>query len=775
MNMNPQVSIHAFEPVPETFFSMRKNLTAKKVHLHNLAIAEEDGTKTFYHWDGSAQTGELSSLYRRPVVEKNLNASVKPITVQSCTLDTFCEEQGIREIDFLKIDTEGAELDVLRGAASLFRARRIRILQFEYGGTYLDSRITLKQIWELLRESSYSVFRIIPEGLLHVPQWRDALENYRYANYIAVAPDRMSAFQDEHSAGKAQGVCSGAGPRIPVTTVIFSKDRAMQLDATMRSLRRHCTDSESMTVKVLFCASTALHQDQYEGLKQTYPSTQFIREKNFKDDLLSALSQDEYALFLVDDNLFVKDFKIADAVTSLGNSPNALGFSFRLGENTTYCYMLGRTQNVPALDRMGKGIMRYDWTLADLDFGYPLELSSSLYRVRDILPLLERIDFKNPNTLELQLDTNKSAYASEKSALLCFDQSVAFCNPVNMVQTMWANRAGGNNDYTAEKLAGMFAQGYHIDVERFSGLIPNSCHQEVPLEFTRTGVSGARAVSPHTPFVTIGIANWNGIQHIQLMSGIDTDGTLRNAHEIIVVDNGSTDGSREYLKDQKDIILMLNPENMGDPGARNQFMAILTRRLHRFSGQRHHSSQRSGSRNSIAHMESDPQIGIIGACSNYASGIQGIPGVRYSTIDEIEAYAEKRAQEHRGELVRSPRLISFCVCIRRAAVEKIGAMETGFSKTGFEDDDYSLRISIAGFNPSSPMMFSFITPAGRRAAATSSTSNGPRRMGRVQAEMGIAAGHCLWSGLRRGDMASRPFDPAEALSSLSTIRARLSH
>jgi len=511
--------------------------------------------------------------------------------------------------------------------------------------------------------------------------------------------DVMSSSADgSKSTEKVQGFISGTKNHTSVAAVIFSKDRAMQLDAALRSLWRCCTDATSMTIKVIYFASSALHNDQYEKLKQAYLSAQFIPEKNFKDDLLAALSQHDYVMFLVDDNMFVKDFKLADAVSSLEQCSNALGFSFRLGENTRYCYMLGRQQNLPAFDHLDKIILRYNWTTAELDFGYPLELSSSLYRVKDIMPLLDRIDFKNPNTLELQLEMNKSAYASAKPALLCFDQSVAFCNPVNMVQTMWANKSGKNIDYTPEKLSALFAQGYRIDVDRFSGFVPNSCHQEVAFEFTKTEPAAEvseGAVSQRASFVTIGIANWNGIQHIQGC----LESIRRNTpepHEIIVVDNGSTDGSREYLREQMDVILVENTENMGAPGARNQFLSIARGNYIVFLDNDTYVTH-EWLKKLIAHMEADPQIGIIGACTNYATGLQGIPGVVYKTIDELEEYAKKRAQEHRGELLPSPRLISFCVFVRKAAVEKIGSMETGFSKFCFEDDDYALRISIAGF------------------------------------------------------------------------------
>lgn len=120
---------------------------------------------------------------------------------------------------------------------------------------------------------------------------------------------------------------------------------------------------------------------------------------------------------------------------------------------------------------------------ADKDFGYPLEISSSLYLSADILRVLDHIKLSGPNHLEAQMSSLSGALASSKPHLICLDQSVVFCNPINIVQTVCANRSGTNSEYSAEALAGRFAGGQRIDVEAFDGFVPNGCHQEATLEF----------------------------------------------------------------------------------------------------------------------------------------------------------------------------------------------------------------------------------------------------------------------------------------------------
>ena len=103
------------------------------------------------------------------------------------TLDSFCKQHKINHIDFLKIDTEGSELNVLKGAHTMLKNHNINVIQFEYGGTYPDANITLEQVYNFLAELEYDIYRIVNDGLIHVDSWHTQLENNQYSNYLAVA------------------------------------------------------------------------------------------------------------------------------------------------------------------------------------------------------------------------------------------------------------------------------------------------------------------------------------------------------------------------------------------------------------------------------------------------------------------------------------------------------------------------------------------------------------------------------------------------------------
>ncbi|MBN2136631.1 MAG: glycosyltransferase [Sedimentisphaerales bacterium] len=334
-----------------------------------------------------------------------------------------------------------------------------------------------------------------------------------------------------------------------VTGLIFSKDRAMQLRASIESLLLNCRDHGQIQLHVLYKTSSPLHRRQYERLKAKFHDICFVEEADFKEQVLSIIGGCEHILFAVDDNMFVRDFFLSDVVGSLRSSSDSIGFSLRLGVNTTYCYARNASQAVPAFQQVDDHILKYDWTWGEYDFGYPLEVSSSVYRSVDILGLLGKLEFDNPNTLEGTMAANAHLYRGLRSNLLCFEKSAAFCVPVNMVQTVWQNRVCGDGRYSVERLAQIFEQGGRIDVERYSDFVPNSCHQEVELCFDDSSEAGpvGHESDDWTPEFSVITANYNNAAYIGQAIESVRNQTFKD-WELIVVEDCSTDNSRAVIE-----------------------------------------------------------------------------------------------------------------------------------------------------------------------------------------------------------------------------------
>ncbi|MFF2484537.1 glycosyltransferase family 2 protein [Paenibacillus sp. NPDC058071] len=161
-------------------------------------------------------------------------------------------------------------------------------------------------------------------------------------------------------------------------------------------------------------------------------------------------------------------------------------------------------------------------------------------------------------------------------------------------------------------------------------------------------------------------------------------------HEIIVVDNGSTDGTLSFLQEQN-ITFVSHPGNTGFPTAcnwglrmaRGDYLLLLNDDVlvtdHWLGGM-------------LDAFAKDPEIGIVGPLSNYVSGRQ--------QVDMPSSYTDTAASIRKaalGQVEYVNRVIGFCMLISRRLLDRIGLLDEQFSPGHFEDDDYCYRARAAGF------------------------------------------------------------------------------
>ena len=273
-----------------------------------------------------------------------------------------------------------------------------------------------------------------------------------------------------------------------VKIVMFSKDRPMQCLATIESLLEYCYDigMSNYNIDVLYDASNDKFLDGYSNLiGRTYKyGIRFLKQTNFKNDLLNLVYSQDYVFFIVDDNQFISRFYIQDGIKFLSDNEDSISFSYRMGLNINYCYPADEYQkNKNFQITTQPNIIKTKWDRLDFDWNYPMDLSSSLYRTKDMNEFLCKIDYNNPNELEYYLDACKFTFY--KPYFGSYNQSVAFCNPINKVNKNNNNRSGNKTQYSTENLLYKFLDGYRIDISKFYNFIPNSPHQEVDFEFIK--------------------------------------------------------------------------------------------------------------------------------------------------------------------------------------------------------------------------------------------------------------------------------------------------
>jgi FkbM family methyltransferase len=144
-------NIHCFEPHP-VLSGLVKALFPTIV-MNEFCISNQNGTTTIHIPEHSVG---LSSLIKRPVFSE-LGQKICEYTTPTKTLDAYCEENGIQNIDFIKIDVEGAEKMVFEGAASLLAQKRIRAGLFEVGTTLTDAGTSDAEIISMLENYGYAV------------------------------------------------------------------------------------------------------------------------------------------------------------------------------------------------------------------------------------------------------------------------------------------------------------------------------------------------------------------------------------------------------------------------------------------------------------------------------------------------------------------------------------------------------------------------------------------------------------------------------------------
>jgi len=182
------VRAHLFEPVPTSYRRLEEEFSGEihtgQVVVNNLAVSSREETRQIYFY---TDRPAWSTFHRRLVVEKQTTVQ-GPKTLNVCTMmiEKYCREKNIERINFLKIDTEGNELEVLKGAEELLRNGRIDYLQFEYGGTFSDAGITLEDVFEYLRRMQYEMFRLSDGAPKRITYITSAEEDYKYCNYLAV-------------------------------------------------------------------------------------------------------------------------------------------------------------------------------------------------------------------------------------------------------------------------------------------------------------------------------------------------------------------------------------------------------------------------------------------------------------------------------------------------------------------------------------------------------------------------------------------------------------
>lgn len=186
------IEIHAFEPVPDTLFEFKKNLARNrlenKIILNHLAVTDKNGSVYI-------TANHHSSNYLTEAASTQCILEVECITV-----DTYVEKYSIKKIDFIKIDVEGKELSVLKGAKQALKSFKPILLVelIEKDSHFLDRKCdNYKEVIAFLAELGYKYFiiddmnQVIHQEKIEPTTLINSFHNYLfYFDHVNLLQDR---------------------------------------------------------------------------------------------------------------------------------------------------------------------------------------------------------------------------------------------------------------------------------------------------------------------------------------------------------------------------------------------------------------------------------------------------------------------------------------------------------------------------------------------------------------------------------------------------------
>ena len=153
--------IFSFEPHPCNFIELSKVAKNHGTRCFEIAVGSKDGPIDFFKQD-LTHIGGLSPINTKSLdsIDYASNALNQKIVVDCCTIDSFCAGQNITEVDILKIDTQGFEAEILKGAAKTLGKTAIVLVEIQLYDFYEKTKNSCFSVMEQMNNSGFSLWDI---------------------------------------------------------------------------------------------------------------------------------------------------------------------------------------------------------------------------------------------------------------------------------------------------------------------------------------------------------------------------------------------------------------------------------------------------------------------------------------------------------------------------------------------------------------------------------------------------------------------------------------
>lgn len=177
--------LFAFEPLPRQFRYLKSTFNAPNVSLFNLALSNTPGKSTFYELPDYPEESGLRLRTDKKDVRQN------KIDVEVHCLDEY--EEDLNGLKYIKIDAEGAEIFILKGAENVLRRYRPYV-STEYGSPgYTSYGLSARSLYDFCEKLDYFITDLWGNVMLNLKVWEEMVDSC-YWDYFLVPQERIREF-----------------------------------------------------------------------------------------------------------------------------------------------------------------------------------------------------------------------------------------------------------------------------------------------------------------------------------------------------------------------------------------------------------------------------------------------------------------------------------------------------------------------------------------------------------------------------------------------------
>lgn len=170
------IELYAFEPASATRRILERNLQPRAgFEISPLALSSAAGEAEFFSNAPGSGTNSLSPA-----------SGAEKERVLVSTVDMWLEEHGVENVAMMKVDTEGYDFEVLKGAQRAIMQGKFEVIQFEYNWRWLLNRASLLNVFDFIRDKPYRIGKLVSDSIILYDAWHFEMDRYFEGNYVLV-------------------------------------------------------------------------------------------------------------------------------------------------------------------------------------------------------------------------------------------------------------------------------------------------------------------------------------------------------------------------------------------------------------------------------------------------------------------------------------------------------------------------------------------------------------------------------------------------------------